>query len=160
MKRFLPSLFNKSCLNIQEDVLVIFWRYLNWLKSYAVLNFSASFTSPPCIYRVSIKFWNRKILCSNRKACKKLKILHDIKSFISYTLRQNGLLPRKKRNSNFKHSPRNYMPSGSQNMFWINTARLSEREIDIWSSSLFTEMSIFQLEKLATKTLQIDLYLL
>ena len=26
----------------------------------------------------------------------------------------------KKCNGNFKHSPRNYMPSGSQNRFWIN----------------------------------------
>ena len=66
----------------------------------------------------------------------------------------------KKMNSNFEHKTRNYMPPGSQNMFWINPGRLSEREIAIWSSSLFSDMSIFQFEKPATKTLQINLYLL
>ena len=42
-------------------------------------------------------------------------------------------LTQKKKNSNFKHSPRNYMPSGSQNRFQINPQRLSEREITILS---------------------------
>ena len=57
----------------------------------------------------------------------------------------------KKRKSNFKHSPRNYMPSESQNMFQINPRRSSEREITILSFSLFSESAIFQLEKLSTK---------
>ena len=48
-----------------------------------------------------------------------------------------------KRNSNFKHSPRNYMPSGSQNRFQINSQRSPEREITILSFSLFSESSIF-----------------
>ena len=37
----------------------------------------------------------------------------------------------KKRNSNFEHRARNFMPSGSQNMIWINPGCLSEREIAI-----------------------------
>ena len=46
---------------------------------------------------------------------------------------------------------RNWMPSESQNMFQINPRRSSEREITILSFSLFSESTIFQLEKLSTK---------
>ena len=50
----------------------------------------------------------------------------------------------KKRNSSFKHSPRNYMPSESQNMFQINLRRLSEQEITILRFSLSSESAIAQ----------------
>ena len=58
----------------------------------------------------------------------------------------------KKCKSNFEHIPRNFIPSGPQNRFQINPRRSSEREIAILSFSLFSESSIFQLEKLSTKT--------
>ena len=57
----------------------------------------------------------------------------------------------KKINGNFEHSPRNYMPSGSQNRYWINHWRPSEREIAKWSSILFCDTSIFQLNIMDTK---------
>ena len=63
----------------------------------------------------------------------------------------------KKMNSNLEHSPKNYMPSGSQNRFQINPWRSSEREITILSLNLFSESSIFQLKRLNTKTFLMNL---
>ena len=59
---------------------------------------------------------------------------------------------KKKCNGNFDHSSKSYMPSGSQNRFWINPWRPSGREIGIWNSILFSDTSIFQLENMDTKT--------
>ena len=46
---FLASLFTKTCLKHPEACSGNFlWQNSNWLKSYAGLKFSATFTSPPC----------------------------------------------------------------------------------------------------------------
>ena len=119
----------------------------------------ANFPQMTAFIALYLVVWAAKV-CVRQSFRKPPSFWRGCKILITVHTASKWTFTQKKINGNFEHSPRNYMPSGSQNRFWINHWRPSEREIAIWSSILFCDTSIFQLDNMDTKKFLMNLILL